>query len=295
MKMKIYVVILLAIMSFLLVSATGGQSQDEAILRKRAGAYADAFNRQDVDTLTKFYADDVVYRGIFTGTTLEGKEAIANGLQALFQSGKKPRLELQVESITFPDKDQAVERGIAVLTSPDGQRFESDYNVFYAKKEGGWLITRVSDAERPSSQYEHLKGLEWLVGNWIDEDDEAAIEMTTDWDRQKNFLVQQFRVLAEDRLQLEVRQRIAWDPIQKNIRSWIFDSDGGFGEGSWVKKGDSWVVNQVFTLADGSKASAVNIYSKIGKDSYTWTSTGREVGGEILPDVGPIEIVRKNG
>lgn len=295
MKIKIYAVTLLAIVSYLPISASGDQPQEEAVLRKRAGAYADAFNRQDVDTLTKFYADDVVYRGIFTGLILEGKEAIAKGLQALFQSGKKPHLELQVESITFPDKDQAVERGIALLTSPEGQRFESEYNVFYAKKDGGWQITRVSDAERPLSQYEHLKELEWLVGDWIDEDDEASIEITTHWDRQKNFLVQEFRVIAEDRLQLEVRQRIAWDPIQKNIRSWMFDSDGGFGEGTWAQKGDAWAVNQVFTLPDGSKASAVNIYSKTGKDSYTWTSTGREVGGEILPDLGPIEIVRKNG
>jgi len=301
MRIKVYAFAPLALLSLLLVSAYGGQqnvsgsTQEEATLRQRSQSYADSFNRQDVEALSQFYADDAVFHGIFTGVVLEGKEEITNGLRTLFQEAQKPHLDLQVESISFPNPDSAIEHGLAILTESDGKRAENEYNVFYAKQDGSWKIVRVSESQRPESQYEHLKPLEWLVGSWIDEDEEATIETSAKWDRYKNFLIQDFRVLSDDRLQLEVRQLIAWDPIQKRIRSWIFDSDGGFGEGAWTQKGDSWVVTQHYTLADGAKASAINTYTKKGKDGYTWISSGREVSGEILPDVGPIDIVRKNG
>ena len=32
---------------------------------------------------------------------------------------------------------------------------------------------------------------------------------------------------------MTVTQRIGWDPAAKQIRSWEFDSEGGFGEGTW--------------------------------------------------------------
>ena len=41
---------------------------------------------------------------------------------------------------------------------------------------------------------------------------------------------------------LEGTQVIGWDPAAGTIRSWMFDSDGGFGEGTWSKKDNSWIV-----------------------------------------------------
>ena len=36
-------------------------------------------------------------------------------------------------------------------------------------------------------------------------------------------------------------QVIGWDPAAKQVRSWVFDSGGGIGEGIWTKQGDKWI------------------------------------------------------
>src|SRR5262245_46433500 len=88
-------------------------------------------------------------------------------------------------------------------------------------------------------------------------------------------------------------QIIGWDSAAKQIRSWIFDSDGGFSEGKWTRKGDRWVIQQTGTMPDGRKSSAVNIMTRVDDNSFTWRSTQRAVGGDILPDVDEVLIVRK--
>ena len=75
---------------------------------------------------------------------------------------------------------------------------------------------------------------------------------------------------------LEGTQVIGWDPAAGTIRSWMFDSDGGFGEGTWSKKDNSWIVKFNQVLPDGRKASATNIYTLIdGTRSPGSRSAGR--------------------
>ena len=58
-------------------------------------------------------------------------------------------------------------------------------------------------------------------------------------------------------------QIIGWDAAAKRIRSWTFDSDGSFAEGSWSKKDNRWYVRKKGTTADGKMASAVNIITLV--------------------------------
>jgi hypothetical protein len=73
----------------------------------------------------------------------------------------------------------------------------------------------------------------------------------------------------------------------------MFDSDGGFGEGVWTRRGDRWEVKLRQVLADGRTASSTNIYAPRDEDSFTWQSINREIDGERLPDVAPVTVVRK--
>lgn len=174
---------------------------------------------------------------------------------------------------------------------------ESTYKVFYEKRNGDWQITEVreEDIDEPPTHYEQLKDLEWLVGEWVDADEDVKIESVSSWDKYKNFITQKFTVIVLGHVELEGKQIIAWDPANERIRSWVFDSDGGFGEGSWMKKGDRWVVEAAHTLADGRRSSAINIYTKVDRNSYTWESTGRDMDGEFLPDIDPVKVIRKKG
>jgi hypothetical protein len=88
-------------------------------------------------------------------------------------------------------------------------------------------------------------------------------------------------------------QVIGWDESTKQIRSWVFDSDGGFGDGIWSRKENRWTIKSTGTLPDGGKSSAVQIMTQVDGDSFKWQSVNREVDGELLPNVDEVLIVRK--
>jgi hypothetical protein len=106
-------------------------------------------------------------------------------------------------------------------------------------------------------------------------------------------MTRSFAMVIRDQVNMSGMQIIGWDPVAKQIRSWVFDSDGGFSEGKWVRKGDRWLVQQVGTLADGSKSSAINVIKQIDSNSFTWQSVDRSVNGEMLPQVDEVLITRK--
>jgi len=126
-----------------------------------------------------------------------------------------------------------------------------------------------------------------------DDDDNATIQTDCDWAKNKNFMHRSFAVVIGDQVNMAGMQIVGWDPVAKQIRSWVFDSDGGFAEGKWTHKGNRWLIQQTGTLPDGSKSSAVNIIKKIDNDSFTWQTVQRSVNGDLLPDVEEVTVVRK--
>jgi hypothetical protein len=138
-----------------------------------------------------------------------------------------------------------------------------------------------------------LQDLEWLVGQWIDRGPGATIETAVTWTRNKTFLSYTFKASVPGLDDLEGTQVIGWDPAARTIRSWMFDSDGGFGEGTWSQKGNRWIVKFSQVLPDGRKGSATNIYTRVDANTFTWKSIGRKVDGQFLPNIDEVKIVRK--
>jgi hypothetical protein len=87
-------------------------------------------------------------------------------------------------------------------------------------------------------------------------------------------------------------QIIGWDPVAKQIRSWVFDSDGGFGQATWNKKEDQWFIQQKGVLADGRQASSVNIIRYVDENTCTIQSVNRTVDNELLPNVPEVRIAK---
>lgn len=142
---------------------------------------------------------------------------------------------------------------------------------------------------------EDLKDLGWLVGTWEDAENEKDVDVSSSWKwgMNKNYLIQSFDAKVPDQPPLEGRQVVMWDPAEKRLRSWIFDSDGGFGQGFWSKQDNSWIASMLFTLPDGRKGSANHIYTKIDDKSYTFASVNRDIEGNLLPNIGPFKVVKK--
>ena len=89
-------------------------------------------------------------------------------------------------------------------------------------------------------------------------------------------------------------QVIAWDPAEKRIRSWTYDSRGGFGEGSWTRSGDQWSIRKRFTLPDGGRASGVQVMTRLSDDAFRWKSVNRVIDGSLQPDTDEMTIIRKS-
>jgi hypothetical protein len=107
-------------------------------------------------------------------------------------------------------------------------------------------------------------------------------------------MVRWFAVSVRDRVDMAGVQIIGWDPSTQQIRSWVFDSDGGFGEATWRKKDQSWYVHAKGTLSDGRKASSVNIITYVDENTFTFQSVDRQTDGELLPNVDEVVVVRKS-
>jgi uncharacterized protein (TIGR02246 family) len=275
------------------------QAEDEAAIRANAEAYVAAYNKRDATAVAAMWSPEAVYMDPSTGDAAIGREEIEKAFTEILADLGEAKLEVTVDSVEFVSPNVAIENGTARVIQPNTVPVETNYTAVNVKREGKWLIDRISEEEPPAppepppTNYEQLKELEWMVGSWIDEDEDATIQTDCQWTKNQNFLNRSFAVVVGDQVDLAGMQIIGWDPAAKQIRSWIFDSDGGFAEGKWTRKDDRWLIRQTGTLPDGSRSSAVNIITRVDDDSFTWQSIHREVNGDLLPNVDEVLVVRK--
>ncbi|MCL4203924.1 MAG: SgcJ/EcaC family oxidoreductase [Pirellulaceae bacterium] len=288
-----------AIAALGIASAVGAeanrQTEDEAALRKAVESYVAAFNQGDAKALAAMWSPDAVYTNPLSGLQVVGREAIEAQFAAIFDAAKGIKLEATTEAVQFVSPNVGVEQGTAKVIRPDQAPEESEYTAVYVKRDGQWLLDRVTEEEVRvvPSNYEHLKDLEWMIGRWVDEDDQATVVTECNWTKNNNFLTRSFTVQIRDRIDMAGMQIIGWDPSTKQIRSWVFDSDGGFGEGKWTKKGDRWNIQQSGVLPDGRKSSAVNIITRLDDSTCTIQSVNRMVDGQLQPNVDEVILVRE--
>ena len=136
-----------------------------------------------------------------------------------------------------------------------------------------------------------LRDLDWLIGTWESKSDEVNVRTTYTWDDKKNSIRCQITIKTPSQ-SLNATQIILKDPRTGQLRSWMFDDDGGFGDGDWTRDGKRWVMEASGVQADGGEVTARNILSQVDKDSFTWQSTERTLDGEELPNIPPVKVIR---
>jgi uncharacterized protein (TIGR02246 family) len=284
-----------AIVNWSFAGEPGEPAADEAAIRKADEAYVTAFNKHDAKALADAWSPEAVYLSRVTGDEVVGRAAIAEQFTALFKDQPEVKLDLNVESIQFVSPNVAVEHGIAKTLAPKGEPEEIAYSAVFVRREGQWLLDRVTDKakEAAESHYEQLKPLEWMIGHWVDKDDKVDIETECKWTKNHSFITRSFTVAVEGDIDVSGMQIIGWDPVAKTIRSWTFDSDGGFSEATWTRKKDRWFIQNKGYLADGRKASMTNVIKQVDQNSFTWQTDDRTVGGELLPNIDEVLIVRE--
>ena len=68
----------------------------------------------------------------------------------------------------------------------------------------------------------------------------------------QNFIVSTRTIESKDGTLGRGTQRIGWDPVNKQIHSWNFEADGGYGEGAWTKDGDNWILKMTSVVTTGA-------------------------------------------
>jgi hypothetical protein len=165
--------------------------------------------------------------------------------------------------------------------------------ALHVRKGDQWEITQLTETPAPAPPaYEALQALDWLVGSWQDKDEDQTVQTTISWSGNKNFLTCNFKVSGADGTDAQGWQVIGWDAGLRQIRSWTFDSNGGFGQAEWVPQGDHWLIQALNVLPDGSRATVEHVLTKVNDDKFTWQSQNRTLNGEPQPSLDPVEVSR---
>lgn len=269
------------------------RSKDEAAIRANVAAFIRAYNVGDARSVAALFTPDgfIIDK---EGNTSTGRAEIEKTFAAIFAAAPQKRLEVFVDSIRFMGPDLALEVGSTKETSAPGETPDHDrYTVLHVKRRGKWQMAMARDAEgQLPTSHERLVPLAWLIGDWVDDGGNVVVSSTCRWSKDKNFLLQEFRLQVKGRAALHVSQRIGWDPLHKRIKSWVFDSEGGFGESVWSRNGEAWIIRATGVRPDGTTASATNTLMPAGIDGYVWRSTDRVVGDEVTSPI-EVRVVRK--
>lgn len=268
---------------------------DPAAVRSAIASYVDAYNRGDVEAVLNHWADDAEYL-LATGERVQGREALRAVFTQSLAEENRATIEVADPHVRLLSDSVATEEGVAHVTRPGEPAEATSYLAIHVKQGDAWKLTTVRETEvapvTVNPAEEQLQQLAWLVGEWTDQSESASVSSTVRWSGNNAFLVYSFKADAPGMDPLSGTQVIGWDPIREVIRSWMFDSDGGFGEGEWTKDNDRWVVAFRQTLPDGRAATATNVYTVVDDNSFTWHSFHRTVDGETLPNVDDATIVR---
>jgi uncharacterized protein (TIGR02246 family) len=276
-------------------AAVAADTPDAAALRKAGAAYATAFNSGDATAVAAFWTEDAEYFAD-DGTALKGRAAVAERFKALFAEKKGLTLTVTATTVKLLGPSAALVDGTATLTEPKGGSSSSPFESAWVKAaDGRWLLSRVrdlSDADEKETNFDHLKQLEWLVGEWSSESAAVAVTLTCRWDKNRNFLVHDQTVKVGGKEAVTVTKYIGWDPAEGRMRSWVFDSEGGFGSGVWSRAGNEWTEEMEFRNRGGSDGSARNVWRFADDTHFEWKAVDREVDGQPVPDAA-VKFIRK--
>lgn len=260
----------------------------EAAATSATNAYVAAFNKGDAKALAAMYAEDAQYVSD-DGSTIAGRAAVLEGLAKFFAGNEGAKLDVQIKSARFLTPDVLVENGISTIDDETAR-----YVCTYVKKDGAWLISELNETTLPpiDAAAAALDELDWMVGSWKDASPGVTVATTVDWTRSRHFLRRSISVTREDGDPMEATEVIGYDPVAGGLRSWVFDSEGGFGEGVWTRDGDKWLIAFTATAPDGSTSTAQHIITCLDDGKYTWESINRQRDGEVLPNIDKVEVVR---
>ena len=218
-------------------------------------AFTKAFNAGDAKAVAATYTETALVVDE-RGGRVEGRGAIRDQYAASFADSPGSKIAIRVDSLRFLGPETALEEGRTTITPPAGGEGPeiTRFTTVYIKQGGQWLQSAVRDEFiKDLTRHDRLKELEWLVGDWVNESDDAVVQTVCKWTDDGNFLVREFTMKTRGEKVLSGTQRIGWDPVRGQFKMWIFDSEGGYRRGVFHARRQA-VGDQVRRGAPGREA-----------------------------------------
>jgi uncharacterized protein (TIGR02246 family) len=245
-------------------------------------SFVKEYNTGNVKALAARFSEDAEVVEA-DGTRFQGRPLVEQRLAETFDESPGAKLEIKGESIQFLTPDVAKEEGRTTVTPAKGAPETRRHTAILVKRDGRWLISSLREEPEPAvPPHERLKELEWLIGEWVDQGPDAHVRVTCRWSDDTNFLVRRFVVNSQGKPALTIHQRIGWDPLARQFRSWEFDSEGGYGEGKWSHDGDRWVIKHSGVRPEGIVGSATHVVVRERSDLVRWASLDRSIGDQSV-------------
>ncbi|RBP48178.1 uncharacterized protein (TIGR02246 family) [Roseimicrobium gellanilyticum] len=279
-------------------AAPEGTTPEMAAVIANDRAYEAAYAKGDAKALADFFTDDAEYNSE-DGSTLSGRAEIEESLRAQFLTDKGSKLAISVDSVKVLSPDVVVEKGSTTVTEKNGDTSGALYTAIHVKKDGKWRITNLVESPLPDDDaVEHqLEELSWLIGVWEDTDkgDDVTVRSQYSWSRGNKFITRNVSVKQGGEVTMEGWQIIGWDAVEQKVRSWTFDSEGGFSQGTFTSEGNRWLLRETGVTPDGHRTTGDSTITKASDTRFTWESANRTLDGEPQPGIRPIEVNRVKG
>jgi uncharacterized protein (TIGR02246 family) len=270
---------------------------EEKPIRDLVDAFAKAYSAPDLKNLAACFTDDANVVDS-AGEATRGKAAVVEMYAASLEETPGLNLEPKVAEIRFITPEVARVEGQSRLSTDKGDASEfTRFSSLVAKRDGKWLVAEIREYPAPVediSSYDRLKELEWMVGDWVDESENVKSSSNVRWADNHSYLMRTYQVEVKGEKASTGTMIVGWDPQTGQIKSWVFDSEGGHGEGLWTRTGEKeWIVKASGVMRDGRPSSATQIHTVMNKDSVKTSSIDRIIGGQVAPDIEDVVMVRK--
>jgi uncharacterized protein (TIGR02246 family) len=275
-------------------TSAGVAKTDEQAVRQVTQDFVKAFNAGSAEKVASLFLgraqliDD-------SGNVYKGAAAIKDVFGRFFEKFPGATSTMTADSVRILGPSLAIEEGQRVVSTKEDQASAATrYLLVMIKQQDKWKIAlgREDENDDALSPHDHLKSLAWLVGDWVDEGSDAVVQISCKWSDDKNYLLVEFNAKVQGKPAMKSSQRIGWDPLTEKVKSWVFDSDGGHGEGVWSQIENRWVIKSTAVLPDGQTGSATIVLEPRNKDSYLMKGFDRIRGKTAEPDF-EVTIVRK--
>ena len=267
---------------------------EEVAILKTGISFVKTYAEHDAKEVAAHFAPEAEFVDE-NGQLFRGRAEIEATLEKVFKEHPKARVAIEVEALRFLSPVLAIEDGTTTCLQDEGSAPDSTrYTAIHTKSDGQWLVASVREHGMHGKRLhgQHLRQIDWLVGNWVDEDEDSVVRFNCQMTEGGNYLVRDFDVSIAGHKVLGGSQRTGWDPISGKLRAWTFDSDGGYFDGTWHRDGEKWVLTSTGVTADGQSAAGTAVFTLVDDHTIMWQAVDREIDGVRIEDSDEFTLVR---